>query len=536
MLKSLFAFSFFFLSVVSVSAQNVSKNLVYSSAVHDIEDDPAWLHTVSPDGRYIVLGCGNYLLSKITHSNICFSRIENLQVYDTAEKKLSQVDLSSVFTFTKKTTFAFTFAGGSSLIIAELPYSNDFDVPENLQMFQFQQKIINVNLSTMGIVAEQTFAPGKVCTQLGYFASQVACAQNSFQDDRKGSFLNELSIVFYDANLKKVFRSFSVSKDKTFVMIPPLTDREAVEDRSVKPAVLLIASENLGSNFHTTGNSFRIDSKTGHTQVLPEIDNGQKRISEIKFIGNYQYQGQTSLYLIKYDPRFIDGEPPVRVDEPSQLLAVGATNAFIANAPTTWSGNFYEILGVAPDANGLPQILTMTRKSFEDESSQLTIKGYSILSGKESDLFSFEYTSKLNQVHYNVGVLWDDHSESFYLLNGYDPDADADIDAEDYRIAEIHQVSLDGSTIQRAIVKKDGVFYLNPRSSHPILLEYSENGASEFKAVYAFSPVKRRALLIDQENVNIYLGAYIAPLFVNDKGLVVISAQKQGYAIYYYEY
>ncbi len=536
MIKNSFITILFIVSTTTAFAQSVTKNLVYKSASGGIEKDGNWFYTVSPNGRFIVLGCGNYQLSKKTTANVCGNldnptAFSNLQVYDTYEKKLKSIDLSSVFDDSRK-IFFFTFSQGSNLFLADL--SNDFvTTPDEFIPTDYKQKIVNINLSTSKVESEFVSASGKICTQLGYYADQVVCAQNTFRKTSEDAYVRDLDLVFYDTKLSQVLKSVAISKDKSFTMIPQLNETEFTTDSSSRPNKMLVATEDLGGNLRTTGESFSIELKTGDVNLLPELDTEKQR-SEIRFIGNYNLNNSSvSLYLLTYHSQYNGPNNPPIKDSP-QFLILNSKSVTLVDTPRAWGDfNLKSILGVSTNKNGLPVVFKSNRMKISDadDSSQFTIKGYSLFTGDESTILSIDFDDK----HFNSYAVWDDSSESFFLLNGVRSESDDD----SYSISEIQQVDINGVTFQKTSASvKQGQFYLNPRSSSPILIEYSEDGHSLFSSIFTYSTVKRKMLLIDKESFVIPIGPYSAPIFASDQGIVIVSSlfENQDYSIYYYEY
>lgn len=524
----------FSLVTASAHAQYQSKNLVYKSTVGDLEKDRSWFYTVSPDNRFIVLNCGNYRLSKKTTANICYSDISTLRFYDTYEKKLKSIDLSSVFSFSEKNIFAFSFVNGSNLVVAELPADEDFGSSKDLVPTEYKQKIVSINLNAAAIEAQYTSGSGKICTQLGSFASQLVCAQNTFHKSTADSYTRDLDLVFYNSSLSKVIKSVAISKNKSFTMIPQINETEFVTNKSVRPARLLVATEDLGGHMYTTGDSFSIDTKTGDIQLIPELNTVENTRSEVQFVGNYTLSNSAvSLYLIAYYPKYNGpNNPPVKTA--TQFLILNGKNAVLLNAPQSW-GDFKldSILGVITDKSGLPVVFKSSIEKHDDESSRLSLEKYSLFTADTSTIFRADYDSD----HFNSYVAWDDNSESFFLLNGIHSESESG-----YTISEIQQVDLDGVIVQKNPMSiRQGHLYLNPRSSNPLLVEYDEQGNSLFSTVYTYSAAKRKPVLVDREHFNIPFGYYEAPIFVGEKSLVIVSAlfektEKQDYSIYYYEY
>lgn len=531
------------LSAASAYAQNVSKNLVSRFSSDGYEKDISWVYTASPDGRFIVLGCGNSPFSKKTNVNICNPDISNLQVYDTYEKRIKSIDLSSTFSFPRSKYFAYTFARGSNLVIAELPFDWDTDTIENFALAEYRQKIVNINLNTSLIESEYNSSVGKFCTQLAYFDSQIVCAQNSYRKTAEDTYLNDLDLVFFDTQLSKVIKSTAISKNKSFPMMPQINDTEFVATKSVNPSRKLVISEDLGDNIYTTGDSFSIDAKNGNVQLLPELDSTlnstAKYSSIVHFVGNFSLNGSVStLYLISYHSKYNSQDnPPFKTT--SQFLAINAKNSTLIDVPKSWGDfNLSHILGVSSDKDGFPIVFRLIKKTHEDESSQLYIKKYSLLTGDESIVFSADYSVEYNKIHFNSGVLWDEASETFFLLNGVRFKSTDD----GYEISEIQQVNADGVSIQKTSIFMHGIFYLNPRSSNQVVVEYNEEeGEGLFGGLYSYSAVKRKAILIDKEKFSIKFGDYNAPLVISEKGMVLVSVSSDNsgnydYSIYYYEY
>lgn len=537
MIKKVFILILSVFSTVTVYGQSVTKNLVYKSTSGGFEKDGNWFYTVSPNGRFVVLGCGNYQLSKKSTINICGNEdvpfdVSNLQVYDTSEKKLRSINLSSVFTPSTNRAFIFTFSQNSSFVIAELPADFEFDTPDDFVPTEYKQKIANVNLSTSLVEAEFVSTGGQICTQIAYINDQIICAQNTFRKVSEDGYSRDLDLVFYDTKFSRVLKSVAVSKDKSFTMIPQLNETEFVTDRSSRPAKMLVATEDLGGNLHTTGESFSIDLKTGDIQLIPELDTEKQR-SEIRFIGNYNLNNSmVSLYLLAYYPKFDGPDNTPKKDSP-QFLILNKKSASLIDAPKAW-GDFSlaSVLGVRTNNNGLPVVFRSEKLRNENDTSQISIKEYSLFTGDESTILSM----KFDEQHFNNYMVWDDNSESFFLLNGVLSESSD----ESYTISEIQQVDVSGATVQKIAVVpiKQGLFYLNPRSSNPVLIEYSDNGAALFSSIFVYSAVKRKMLLIDRENFTVPVGAYNAPIFANDKGVVILSTifDKQDYSIYHYEY
>lgn len=529
MIKKTFIAILFIVSTATSYAQNVTKNLVYRSTIGDFEKDRSWFHTVSPNGRFIVLGCGEFMLSKISRANVCETDISRLQVYDTYEKQLKSIDLSSVFPPSNK-YFIFTFNQPSNFVIADLAAIPGSDDQDESILAKNKQKIANVNLVTGMVEAEIVLADGRVCTQLGQFVGQIACAQNTFRETSPDTYVRDLDLVFYDGKFSRVLKSVGISKDKSFTMMPQLNDFEFVTDRSSRPTRKLVATEDLGGGLHTTGESFSIDLKTGDVQLIPALDTEVLR-SDIRFVGNYSLNNSTaSLYMLSYYSKF-NGPETTPIKYNPQFLIINKDSVALVDAPKSWGDiNFSSVLGVSTGKNGLPAVFKSHKEklSSEDDSSQFTIKEYSLFTGDESTILSTHFDDD----HFNWSVIWDDNSESFFLLNGGKSE-------ENYTISEIHQVDVTGLTLQKTPASiKQGQFYLNPRSSSPILTEYSEDGRSLFSSILAYSTVKRKTIFIDKENFSVSIEDYNTPIFVSEKGVVIVSVSfdDQNYSIYYYEY
>lgn len=519
----------FAILLASHSYAQISKHLVYKYVGDDYEKDGKWFFTSNSTGRFMVLGCGNFLLSKNTSVNICKANLSSLLVYDTYEKVLKTFDLEAHFGKTPK-SFAYAFDQNSHMYLAELHVTDFYenDIAELVDP-KAKQKMIKLNLSTLAIEASTITDEGKICTQLAFYGVKLICSQNVIsKNDNQISI--DLNIVSYDPNLSQVLKIAPVSKNKNYPMMPALNEMEVIFNRSSHQNKLLVFAEDLGGGLHSSGDSFSIDQNTADVLSIPELDTN-KRISGFKFLGNYKMDSDSSLYLVTYYPNLGNpNKPPINY--PAQFLVINKYNVMLMDVPASW-GQFDDVIGVSSETSGQPVVYRTSMRSYEEnDEKQLSIKSYSIFSGAESKIAQLDFDDHYN----NRKVVWDSYSSSFYLLNWIEHGSENSKEIVD---SEIQQVSLDGKIIHSTVIPSiAGELFLSPRSINPVVLGYSETQRALYDSVFTFSPIKRKATLIDQAPFALPMGEYTVPIFLNDSGLAMVMGEENSdeYSIYYYEY
>lgn len=358
MRKFLFIFSGFIFAFSLSAHAKLIKSFVDTEKMK-----AAPLADATSDGKYVLLGCGQYFMSKKTLNKVCVPGEGMIEIYNVEKDTFLPVDIKYKPQDEQEFVAAYDIYG-QSLFLAD--FSEVFFKPDTLS----PQTIRRIDLSTGKSEDLVSLPESHICIQIRALSTGLLCSLAKYIKDEDGS------VYFADTRLV-VFEYFT----NKLLLNKQISNRLAMPSLGLLDAKgpSVIVSEDLGGGLYATEKSFLFDPTNLNFQFLDVFQ--LPKSSLVNQAGQRLEIGQNLFYFHDFD--FSDSAKPR-----NKLVVVSDKLAPKTFDFPLFIDKMIDVLGVS-DSSG--DIIFASPKSYDSLSAR-TVYRWSTATNTVSELVAYEHT------------------------------------------------------------------------------------------------------------------------------------------------
>lgn len=333
------------------------------------------LADATPDGKFVVLGCGQYFMSKKTLDKICNPGEGQIEIYNVEKDTYTPVTIKYMPQAEQEFVAAYDIYG-QSLFLAD--FSEAFYKPDALS----PQTIRRIDLSTGKSEDLLSLPESHVCTQIRALSTGLLCSLAKYTKEDDGRvYFSDVHLVVFEYFTNKLLLNEQISN----ALAMPSLGLLDIKGPSV------IVSEDLGGGLYATQKSFLFDPTNLNFQFLNVFPFPQ--YGWINHAGQQLKNGENLFYFHEFDYR--DSAKPKN----KLVIVSDKSEPKVFDIPLN-TDKMVDVLGVSESSGN---ILYASPESY-DKLSARTVYRWSTTTDTVDELVTYDHayhllwSQKMNQL------------------------------------------------------------------------------------------------------------------------------------------